>query len=223
MLTAPMEVMLKAPDDNRQYWKPFVDAYNDLNRKFRKGKCLYPLNFSYEKVFRKIKHTYPYEVGIRLALRELELRKEVAEKKAEHYKMDVHELNFDDVKVRVDMPLFNTERKGIFDLIWNQTNYHFRSFREFDCNITHQEVFAEIAYVFMKCSTKFDPAAGKPNSDKEKASLNTYLNTAVVNHIRDLWRKRAKTVEHWKEFATLTRILNAGEYPLQIEGKWVAA
>lgn len=216
MLTAPMEITLKHPADNSQYWKPLVETNKGLKRKLREDKCLYPLNFSFEKVFRRIKYTYPHEVGIRLALRELELRKEVAEKKAQHYQKDVLELNFDDVKIRVDIPLFNTGREDRLAIVHDQAVFHFDSFKALNRDVTFEEVLAEVSFVYMRCSTKFNP-------DEGEASLKTYLNTAVVNHIRDLWRKRAKVAERWKEFATLTRILNAGEYPLLIEGKWVAA
>ncbi|WP_319467000.1 hypothetical protein [uncultured Pseudodesulfovibrio sp.] len=221
MLTAPMGVTLKAPDDNSSYWSPFVAIYKQLKRKLLSDKCLYPLNISYEKVFRRIKYEYPLEVAFSFALRELELRKEIGDKKARHYPKEVNESDFDKIKGDVDIPLFNTEREDLIEIVRSQARYRFKSFREFDRNITFDEVFGEVAHVFMKCSTKFDPSAGKSNS--EKATIGTYLNVAVTNHIRDLWRERAKEAELWKEYATLTRILNAGDYPMLIEGKWVAA
>ncbi|MGE4193301.1 MAG: sigma factor [Pseudodesulfovibrio sp.] len=188
-----------------------------VKERLRAGRLLYPMNMSAEKAVTKIRDSYPFETALWLARRELRIRKEHGEKKAKNYKKESPWIGFDfDLKpVVLDIPSISMEEKGVVDIIRAQAGFHLKAFQQLDRNTTFEDVLAEIVFIFMKCAGKFK-AEGR-------ASFNTYLNTAIRNHIRDLWRKQKTKEEFMAEYRRFVQLTDGHGYPVLQNGKWVAA
>ena len=195
-------------------------------RKRRPGaEMLFGLNMSDEEVVTRIKDQYPLEEAIWIARQELEFRKSAREKQRESLlaKMGITFSDEEPTKTIEEyrkmqpMKQARANQEYTWELIHGRARIHYSSFRAIGTHMSFDDMLSEICEVFMKCQHRFNELG--------KAKFETYLDVAIKNRIKTLWRQKTREREIMEEYREGVmeerRSIMMSDYPIKVCNKWV--